>query len=297
MSKYRGLKLVFLPVADLGTNEWRRLDPALKGLELMLHYYCATQENHGRIAGAKTWSSSEWTMTLGKGGTRKAIDALVEAGRCAWDDDELAVLYYDVESEAGYKRKRDGGVRSAEIRAAKKLAEKEKELAEALAAGGDGSNIPANTPANIPARLPVKQSRAEAGRGGLGEAGHGLPTSGPEGLSSGTGTGTPRSGEPYPELEDCAAADGSPVRPIDLIRYFEKVYLDRNELSYATSPADQTEAQKLVDQNLADRVTLFADVDAYVAMHSEDASLSGCSAWIAQGSERQGEPSARTRAS
>jgi hypothetical protein len=258
----RGLKRVFLHTADLLDGAWLALPASLRGFEIQLQAYCAAQENGGRITRAKRWGTSQWLMTLGRGGNAKVVAALASAGLVEWDGDDLIVFRYDRDAEEGYQKRRENG-RAGGIEAAKRRAQQTEGRDEP---SEPPSNTTADTATNTTGRA-EEESRVPLGGGGSGEekAVKALPP--PRARSSGTGTGGVR-----------------PSGPISVRVHFESTHLAAFSQNYETGKDENAKLEQLwTGIGSADRACLFADVDEYIARRSgeddHEASLTDFCAW------------------
>lgn len=143
---------VHLSTSLMATPEWLLTSAASRGYWATLIGFCARAENGGRIAGAFTWSEAQWTIVLGSGGSRAAVDVLVAELLCEWSGDALVVGGYPTDPERVYQAQRAAGERRAAQRAEKKRAA---DLARSeTTSDGIGLDGIRSTPARSPARSP-----------------------------------------------------------------------------------------------------------------------------------------------
>lgn len=113
----------FLRNADLRSAGFLATSASARGHWIALQAYCSERENGGILKGARSFSSTEWTMTLGRGGGLGAVARLVAAGLAAWEGADLRLEGYDLDSEKKYQERR---VHAAEGGRAKAAREREK---------------------------------------------------------------------------------------------------------------------------------------------------------------------------
>lgn len=100
----------------LGAPEFLLSTESERGTWLCLLGYCCTQENGGRIDGAKNWPAAAWPQIC-----RVAAKSVARASALwSWDGEDLVVRHYPTEKESEVRAKRDaarsGGLRSGEAR-------------------------------------------------------------------------------------------------------------------------------------------------------------------------------------
>jgi hypothetical protein len=117
----RGLSRTFLFNTTLRSPEFLALPATVRGWWLSLQSLCSSQENGGRLVGAARWPNGAWQSALGAGGSKKALQQLVEVKLAAIDGNDVVAADYDIESEAQYQARRangrKGGQASAAVRA------------------------------------------------------------------------------------------------------------------------------------------------------------------------------------
>lgn len=200
----RGMKRVFLQVAPLLEGTWLALPASLRGFWLQLQAYASAQENGGRIAGAKSWRSPQWLMTLGAGGKPATITALVSEGLARWDGDDLVIVGYDLDAQAGYQRRRESGRQGGQV-SAQRRAQRE---AEGGAVPGPVLSKPSSGPDGNAEGSAVENGAAEASTAGTG-AGESGPV--PWGMAAGSPDPS-LSGVPTSYEEGASAVDSMPFK-------------------------------------------------------------------------------------
>ena len=100
----------------LGAPEFLLSTETERGTWLCLLGYCCTQENGGKIVGAKGWPAAAWPQIC-----RVASKSVTRASALwAWDGEDLVLRYYPIEKETEVQAKREaarsGGLRSGEAR-------------------------------------------------------------------------------------------------------------------------------------------------------------------------------------
>jgi hypothetical protein len=100
---------VNIPIEFFMSDQFRGSDPIERATWLALMGYCHTQENGGRIAGAKNWKDRKWQQVVAV--TLLEIGAVCDLWH--WDGDDLIVHHYPVEKEQKVKNSRESGKESA----------------------------------------------------------------------------------------------------------------------------------------------------------------------------------------
>jgi hypothetical protein len=143
---------VHVSTSLLATPEWLLTTASSRGHWVALLGFCARAENGGSLSGAKRWAAAQWSVVLGPGGSRAAVDALVDEGLATWTNDSLIVGGYPSDAEAAYRAQRSGGRKRA---AGRKAGETRPEGTTSL----DGiRSKPTRLPPRLPPRLPGTQS-------------------------------------------------------------------------------------------------------------------------------------------
>lgn len=89
------------------TEAWQVATAAARGAWVSVAGYCADEENGGRIAGAKAWTTRLWMQRAGV--TAEEVADAVAAHLATWDGDDLVVGGYDLVGEKTYQARRQGG--------------------------------------------------------------------------------------------------------------------------------------------------------------------------------------------
>jgi len=101
---------------DLGSPDFVLSKESSRGTWISLLAYCCSQENGGRIVGARSWPKEAWPQLCRVQAKSVATDSLL----WQWDGDDLLVKYYPAKSAekcaANRENGRRGGLRSGEAR-------------------------------------------------------------------------------------------------------------------------------------------------------------------------------------
>jgi hypothetical protein len=99
---------IYLP--DLHSAPYIGSEPRERAAWLSVLGYCAEQENGGRIADCRGWKDRQWQQTCGV--TLKEVQSASKL--LVWDDQDLTVVFYPIESEKVVQAKRLGGSRGGQ---------------------------------------------------------------------------------------------------------------------------------------------------------------------------------------
>lgn len=257
----RGMKRVYLQVAPLLEGSFLALPASLRGYWCQLQVYCSNQENGGRIASVKRWTSQHWRMILGAGGSLRIVARLVAEELAAWDGDDLVVAGYDADAQRGYEQKRLGG-KAGGIATARRKAKREA-----------GSDVPPDARATKP-----PSNAVGIGRGSAVEEGGEEARTGRVGIA-GTGEGKSRQAQ-RGEAADTSDALLSeiPGNSDEATRLFVRQYLHRFGVVYNPTAADtmgmRANWDKLEPSELPDRISTYLESDP------AGASVSGFLGWL-----------------
>ncbi len=146
-----------LETAVLHSPEFIGCKPAARATWLCVSLWCATQENGGRIAGARAWGSRQWQQMCGV--TLREIESAQPL--LTIDGEDLVVWNYPTNREAEVKAKRDagrsGGVKSGEARAKQSRSSASSSASTEVERKGKEGEVEA------PAPLAASQSKAWKG--------------------------------------------------------------------------------------------------------------------------------------
>jgi hypothetical protein len=155
----------FLVNADLRSASFLATSASARGHWIALQAYCSERENSGILKGAKAFSPTEWTMTLGRGGGLGAVDRLVTAGLAMWEGNDLHLTGYDLASERRYQERRAHAAESGRVKAARDREKRERGEAGDFRDVGSG-----NSSASGIARATGNQSEESESLGRVREA-------------------------------------------------------------------------------------------------------------------------------
>ena len=94
-----------LKISDLRRPEVIGAEPVERATWLMLCAYCADQESGGVITGAAKWKDRQWQQTCGV----TLAEIQTKSDLWAWEDDDLIINLYPLETEQYAKAKRTAG--------------------------------------------------------------------------------------------------------------------------------------------------------------------------------------------
>lgn len=93
-------------------------EPIARATWMMVNAYCSSQENGGRIVGARSWKDRRWQQACAV--TLQEVED--SAPLLTWDGDDLLVSHYDLDAEANVRKNRKLGRRGGKKKTPKKVA-------------------------------------------------------------------------------------------------------------------------------------------------------------------------------
>jgi hypothetical protein len=191
------------------------------------------------LRGAKDWPDRKCIALANV--KRVSMDRVVSARLARWIDHDLELFGFDLEGLATVEAKRRGG----------QTAGRSRPKAGSLDSSPNSSPI---------ALLQAPKGEERRGREGA-DREISLPSGAGADPSSGTGS------------------EKTPLTPIEAIRRFESAYASAHGMEYTFDRLGERQIGKLLDVVSTDAIAFGAKVDAFIASHSEDASMSDFAGW------------------
>ncbi len=104
---------VGIPTEEPGMFNFKTSPRAHQAIWIILILWCGQQENDGVIKDCRKWTDHEWISFT----AIEKREVMEKSKLWKWDGDDLIVERFPVKYQRGLIKSRDGGLKSAEMRA------------------------------------------------------------------------------------------------------------------------------------------------------------------------------------